>query len=238
MSSLAPETMMVKFATSEVMQVNLKRNNPNGDRSLTNRSVTFSREAKGRAFAPAMQSTKKPFMPTRHTILKSYAEWTVLSALRVGSPIRSRKNVYGVLETVDFSVVLDNSLGPITPIDFERWHEKTLTTLVKSTSKLADQFGWAAKIVNIYLKTYCYVGDGGRCGIRECLHPPIDSGLWKGINRKYKNNHHILKETHSKTKITEISTHQAYIRIITGLRKISTDMNCALIEVEQLWENH
>jgi hypothetical protein len=38
---------------------------------------------------------------------------------------------------------------------------------IEANSKLKDQYGWAAKFVNIYLKTYCYIGDGGREGIRD-----------------------------------------------------------------------
>ncbi|WP_423205364.1 hypothetical protein PGC34_11015 [Pseudomonas kribbensis] len=177
-------------------------------------------------------------MLARDKIIKSYAEWTVLSALRSGSPIKSRVDVYGILKKIDFSDILDKSRDPITREEFENWHKETLFTLTTTCEKLKHQFGWAAKIINIYLKTYCYIGDGGRINVRECLHPPIDSGLWKGIKRKYKNTHHIFEDTHSKETIKEITTHESYLRIITGLRKVSLDRKCCLIEVEELWENN
>lgn len=124
-------------------------------------------------------------MPAREQILKSYAEWTALSALRSGAPIKSKDDVYPLIAKINFSVVLDRSKGKVTSQEFEVWHKTALESAINASSKLKDQYGWAAKIVNIYLKTYCYIGDGGREGIRECLHPPIDSGLWKGVNRRF-----------------------------------------------------
>lgn len=48
----------------------------------------------------------------------------------------------------------------------------------------------------IYLKTCCYVGDGGRDKIRDVLHPLIDTELWKKIKCKFKNDKEITNCTH------------------------------------------
>lgn len=174
--------------------------------------------------------------PERKTILAAYSGWTALSALRSGAPLKSREDVYPLIARIDFDDVLDTSKGPITKEIFESWHQKTLDYLVLVTPKLANQYGWAAKIVNVYLKTYCYVGEGGRENIRSVLHPPIDSGLWSGVGRRFRNNSSILNDSHVVTKIKDISSHAKYLQIIKGLRAASAELKCQLIEIEQLWE--
>lgn len=175
-------------------------------------------------------------MNERKAILKSYAEWTALSALRSGAPIKSRADVYPLIAKVDFQQVLDTSKGKIAAQEFEKWHKKALETLIAGSPKLKDQYGWAAKIINVYLKTYCYIGDGGREGIRECLHPPIDSGLWKGVRKRFWNKKVILANTHAVETIAAINTHELYLRLIKGFRAATANLNCSLIEIEQLWE--
>lgn len=174
--------------------------------------------------------------PERKKILAAYSRWTALSALRSGAPIKSREDIYPLIAKIDFGDVLDTSKGKITKEIFEIWHKKTLDDLVGATPKLSTQYGWAAKIVNVYLKTYCYVGEGGREGIRDVLHPPIDSGLWIGVSQRFKNNKSILDESHFVDKIKDISSHAKYLQIINGLRAASTELGCSLIEIEQLWE--
>jgi len=172
----------------------------------------------------------------RKQILKTYSEWTVLSALRRGAPISDKKTIYPLIEEINFDEILDRSKGRITHEQFEAWHKTALETAMGANSAMKGQYGWAAKIVNIYLKTYCYVGDGGREGIRDCLHPPIDSGLWKGVKRKFPNQREILKDSHAVTTISKIKTHDTYLQIIRGFREASKQLNCPLIEIEQFWE--
>lgn len=174
--------------------------------------------------------------PQRKSILMSYSKWTALSALRSGAPIKSREDVYPLIKMINFADVLETSRGPISKDEFEKWHQETLNLLVNKTPKLKDQYGWAAKIVNIYLKTYCYVGEGGREGIRDLLHPPIDSGLWSGVAKKFKDNKSVLEDSHVVTRIKNISSHDTYLRVIKGMRAASYSLKCPLIEVEQLWE--
>lgn len=175
----------------------------------------------------------------RHTILTAYAEWTVLSALRNG-PIRSAKKVYAAIRDVGLaeSPVLRAESGKIERDEFDKWHAKTIRRLVKDNPKLNRQFGWAAKIINVYLKTFAYVGDGGRPGLRECLHPPIDSGLWDGVKRRFKKTRpDIVANTHIRERIREIDAHDVYRHIIKGLRAAADAEGCILIEIEYLWEN-
>ncbi len=174
--------------------------------------------------------------PEREAILKSYSEWTAFSSLRSMAPIKSREAIYPLIWGIGFADVLDTSKGKINKDEFEKWHKQTLESLVSATPKLKAQFGWSAKIVNVYLKTYCYVGEGGREGIRALLHPPVDQGLWSGVARRFKGDESVLKDSHVVEEIKNISTHELYLKVIKGMRAASAKLACSLIEVEQLWE--
>jgi hypothetical protein len=102
-------------------------------------------------------------------------------------------------------------------------------------TSITVQFGWAAKILNIYLKTFAYVGDGGRPNLRPVLHPPIDGGLWRGVRQRFCGCRNILDRTHCVQSIAAIDTHERHLRIIGKLRLVADQLGCVLIEVEQLW---
>jgi len=96
--------------------------------------------------------------------------------------------------------------------------------------------GWAAKIVNVYLKTAVYVGSLGRPGLVTLIHPPIDSGLWTGLKKRFHDRHDLLAKTHVVNRIRDIVDYATYSTIIVGCRAAAEELNCLLIEVEQLWE--
>ncbi len=171
-------------------------------------------------------------MPRRR-IIKDFAAWTTLSSLRSGAPIKSRHDIYPLIEVPDFQSILDGS-RIIEESEFSEWHESAIAALGEHESRLV--VGWSAKIINVYLKTAAYVGELGRPGLRSVLHPPIDGGLWKGINRKFKLMPEITADTHCVTRIKEITSYETYRQIIQGCRKAAGVLGCLLIEVEQLWE--
>ncbi|MEJ7811323.1 MAG: hypothetical protein WKG32_13005 [Gemmatimonadaceae bacterium] len=92
----------------------------------------------------------------RPKIIRDYARWTALSALRSGAPIKSRADIYPLLDDAAFGVVLDGK-EPIGREEFDRWHEAATLALVERRPKLG--VGWATKLLNVYLKTAAYVGD-------------------------------------------------------------------------------
>ena len=169
----------------------------------------------------------------RETILRAYAEWTALSALRSGAPIKSRGDIYPLLRNGLFAQLEDRALGQVSAGEFDVWHESACAAIAVREARL--QVGWAAKLLNIYLKSNAYVGGAGRPGLAAVLHPPIDAGLWLGLRRRFADRQDILELTHCVTRIKDIADYPCYRRIITGCRLAATALGCTLLEVEQLW---
>lgn len=169
----------------------------------------------------------------RAQIVVQYAEWTALSALRSGAPIKSRRDVYTALRSIDFTQLFDQGRGPISAGEFDAWHDGAVADLLDGDSRLT--VGWAAKIVNVYLKTRCYVGAQGRHHLADAIHPPIDSGLWLGLRRRFADRPDILDRSNCVDRIKNIADYECYARIIDGCRAAARELGCRLIEVEQLW---
>src|SRR5688572_13799176 len=156
-----------------------------------------------------------------------------MSALRSGAPIKSRCDVYTALRVVDFAVLFADALGPINRATFDAWHADAVRAMIEREPRLT--VGWAAKIVNVYLKTRVYIGAQGRHHLKEMIHPPIDAGLWLGLTRRFPDRPDILERTNCVKRIKDIVDYECYRRIIDGCRAAAKALECELIEVEQLW---
>jgi hypothetical protein len=176
---------------------------------------------------------EQPMSEVRRAIIATYAEWTAMSALRSGAPIKSRRDVYTVLRGVDFAVLFDDALGPINRTTFDAWHSRMVNAMIKREPRLT--VGWATKIINVYLKTRVYIGAQGRHHLKEMIHPPIDAGLWLGLARRFPDRPDILERTNCVGPIKDIVDYECYRRIIDGCRAAAKALDCELIEVEQLW---
>jgi hypothetical protein len=169
----------------------------------------------------------------RKAIIATYAQWTAMSALRSGAPIKSRRDVYTAIRGVDFAALFANELGPINRTTFDEWHANAVQRLIELEPRLT--VGWAAKIINVYLKTRVYIGAQGRHHLKEMIHPPVDAGLWIGLARRFHDRPDILERTNCVRRIKDIVDYDLYRRIIDGCRAAAKALDCELIEVEQLW---
>jgi hypothetical protein len=95
----------------------------------------------------------------RKAIIATYAEWTAMSALRSGAPIKSRRDIYTALRGVDFAVLFKDALGPINRATFDAWHADAVRAMIEREPRLT--VGCATKIINVYLKTRVYIGGPG-----------------------------------------------------------------------------
>jgi len=171
----------------------------------------------------------------RAKILLAYARWTALSALRSGAPIKKRADVYPLLSRGVFARLEDQALGKIGADEFDAWHRQACIRMIGRERRLG--LGWATKLLNVYLKTYAYVGGAGRPGLATVLHPPIDARLWRGLKREFSEKRpDILALTNCVDRIKDIADYPCYQRIIAGCRLAATALDCTLFEVEQLWD--
>ncbi|MBI3410649.1 MAG: hypothetical protein HY040_20120 [Planctomycetes bacterium] len=168
----------------------------------------------------------------RANILADFSAWTALSALRSGAPIKARSDVYRLLRGVPFETLFDADRGPIDLTEFDAWHQWAVEELRRLEPLL--NVGWAAKLINVYLKTRAYVGREGRINLSGQLHPPIDRGLWDGLRRRFGLGSEVTKRTHCVMRIKDIDQ-KCYHEIIAGCRLAAVALGCQLIEVEQLW---
>ena len=169
----------------------------------------------------------------RKAIVNAYAEWTAFSATRSGAPIKSRGDVYPLIRRPNYEILFIGAA--ITRDEFSQWHKESTEDIAQNS---VLQVGWAAKLINVYLKTRVYIGNEGRVNLYSYIHPPLDNGLWGGIEQYCDKNE--LEDIKSKTtavrKIKDIDTYEKYVAIINGCRQLASHMKCELIEVEQLWQ--
>ncbi len=176
----------------------------------------------------------------RCQILVEYAKWTALSAVKSRGPIKAHKPVYQLLGGVAFSKVLNPSLGRISCKEFNEWHRCETNALSARAPKLPARWakelpvGWSAKLINVYLKTAAYVGDLGREGLRDALHPPVDNRLKAHLVKCFRRHSEIHGAVNFHS-ITAIAEYDEYQRIIDGCRAAAEVLGCSLFEVEQLW---
>lgn len=169
----------------------------------------------------------------RHKIADSFSRWTALSALRSGSPLKSKEDVYRLLNSIDLNYVLAGR-APISKASFEKWHQDALLT-IRRRSRNKLPIGWTAKIVNVYLKSMTYLSGIGRPNLVKYIHPPIDSGLWNGLKDFCKDHAEIRSNVYYKTRIKDITRLDDYQKIINGCRQVAKEEAFLLIEVEKYW---
>ncbi len=172
-------------------------------------------------------------MPPRDKIVIDFAEWTALSAARSGSDHpKSRDDLYPLLRLPDYDAILVG--GQIAQREFDDWHKRN--TLRLRAENVGLPIGWAAKLLNVYLKTRVYLAGQGRPGLIEHIHPPIDNGLRQGIKDEYGNDPEIWDKVRKMKPIKDITDYEVYSSIIDGCRLVARRRGILLIEVEELWK--
>jgi hypothetical protein len=176
----------------------------------------------------AGSTMNKPTDQKRKKIVHDFAKWTALSALRSGSPLKRAERVYNLIENhADWPILFDTTHA-IDETEFDRWHEKTVLAFCKAEPDLP--VGWAAKIVNVYLKTRVYLAGEGREGLVSVIHPPIDGGLQRGLKKEFPNRPWKIK------RIKDIRSYQDdYLPFVQDFRSLAKEDGCLLIELEAYW---
>ena len=127
----------------------------------------------------------------KRKIILDAAAWCAFSSTRSGCPIKSREHIYPILDQICFEDVLDEEKGAISKDQFNTWHKAEclkVSSALERTKKLEkdSMIGWAAKIINVYLKIACYLGGLGREGLVRWIKKHTDENRLLMIeNEKY-----------------------------------------------------
>ena len=198
-------------------------------------------------------------MLARDKIMHEFAKWTAFKSKRGTDAPGKEPEIFPALDSVDWCTVLQESRGPITSAEFNCWHKSEAESLAKrvieTVSKRLPQpqfsIGWAAKLINVYLKTRCYVGNDGREGIRDVMHPPIDNILVKQLKKEAVCLLHtetierppeiasklyiVLEPLGNFGTIRNIETYEQYHKIIQACGVIAYFKKFPLFELERFW---
>ena len=170
---------------------------------------------------------------TRWAITHEFARWATQSALRSGSPIKSRDDVYTALGNIDFRPLFDEARGPIDQAEFSAWHRNAISNLLETEPRL--NAGWSAKIIAVYLKTSCYLAGFGREGLERVIHPPIDNILITNLRRRFRQHLEIYSGLATFRTISSLTTDD-YESVIGSIYRIAQDEHCSLFEVERYFQ--
>jgi hypothetical protein len=119
----------------------------------------------------------------------------------------------------------------ITQNEFDGWHKRNCLQLRDSG---VHPVGWAAKLLNVYLKTLVYVGGYGRPDLVDWLHPPLDNILIKRLK-----NVSVPKSLVGWTRIKDVRTYDAYMALIEDLRHLSSELGThTAFELERFWREN
>lgn len=175
--------------------------------------------------------------PVKWKIANTFGHWTAQSAMRGWN----QGNVDRALSQLDFGPLFDTELGRIEKEDFERWHAGVIQGIQRLELKDRDgnpkgtmPFGWAAKMIAVYLKTTCYLAGFGRENLDNVIHPPIDNGLVRNLKSGFNRSPQLIQGLQAFGSIGGLNV-AAYYACIESCRLIADERTCKLVEVEQFW---
>ncbi len=173
-------------------------------------------------------------IPVREALVTDFAKWVASCAVRSNAPVRSRSEIYNALDAVDFTPLFIDDLGRIDSAEFRAWHRAAIANMQSVQPKL--NVGWAAKILNEYTKTKCYVGGYGRDGLADTIHPPIDNGLISGLKNQFGSDPDLGSRLDALERMSDLDTYHKYEALIRVCARVAELSNCSLLESEQFWE--
>ena len=139
-----------------------------------------------------------------------------------------------VLNSLEFGALFDRERGPIDHEEFLGWHELAVGTLQKRIPLLS--YGWAAKMIAVYLKVTCYTAGFGRDGLHCVIHPPLDGILRTALSKRHWKTEGLQEALRAAARPPIICIDaDVYTRIIHHFVYAACERNCTLFELEQFW---
>ena len=170
----------------------------------------------------------------RERITREFARWIATCAIDKDALGVSDDDLYAALDRVNFEPLFDDGLGAVIDAEFGDWHERAVDRMRGAEPKLGA--GWAAKMVNEYLKTTTYVGGFGRTGLADVIHPPVDDGLTRGLKKHFARDTDLREMLGSVVEMRRMKTYPQYDTLIRACRRVARLTGCSLLEVELFWD--
>ena len=167
----------------------------------------------------------------RDAITRDFARWVAYCSV---SHIADEGEVCAALDSVDFSPLFDRARGRVSAAEFAAWHRDAAHRITRAAPRV--NIGCAAKVINEYLKTRCYVGGYGRDGLADAIHPPIDDGLIAGLRKKLSERAEFMNDLASIPDMARMDDYADYENLIRLCERAARLAGCSLMESELFWD--
>ena len=170
-------------------------------------------------------------MNLRDEIVRDFARWVACCSV---AGVADEGEIYAALDRVDFDPLFDLKLGGVSAAEFAAWHRAATETASRAAPSL--NAGYAAKMINEYLKTRCYVGGFGRDGLADAIHPPIDDGLIAGLRKNLSARADLRDDLASVPSMERMDGYGEYEILIRLCERAARITGSSLLETELFWE--
>ena len=167
----------------------------------------------------------------RDAIIRDFARWIAYCAV---APVADESEIYSALDGVDFALLFDRERGLVSAAEFAEWHRDAASRITRAAPRV--NAGYAAKMINEYLKTRCYVAGCGRDGLANVIHPPIDDGLIAGLRKKLSERAELRDDLASVPSMERMDGYGDYERLIRICERAARLAGCTLMESELFWD--
>lgn len=167
----------------------------------------------------------------RDAIIRDFARWIAYCAVAY---IADESEIYSALDDVDFSPLFDRGRGRVSATEFAAWHRDAAHRITSAAPRV--NAGYAAKMINEYLKTRCYVAGRGRDGLANVIHPPIDDGLIAGLRKKLSARAELRDGLASVPDMERMDGYGDYESLIRICERAARMAGCSLMESELFWD--
>ena len=164
-------------------------------------------------------------------LVRDFARWVAYCSV---SGVGDEGEIYAALDRVDFSPLFDRERGRVSAAEFAAWHRTATERASRASANL--NVGYAAKMINEYLKTRCYVAGCGRDGLADVIHPPIDDGLTAGLRNKLSARAELMDDLARVPSMERMDGYGDYETLIRVCERAARIAGCSLMESELFWD--
>ncbi len=156
--------------------------------------------------------------------LHNNAVWTAARAVQ--RRFTTTVNIKSAIEQTQLKTLINKNWEP-NEKEYDNFHKQTAKTIIQHLKKrgVKTNYGQAAKMIAVYLKTAIIVRDSGKSTLAKVAHPPTDNTVLTNLHQDYKN----LRL--SRIRWTQLKQRE-YFKLINKLRTLNLEN---FWELEKYW---